>query len=75
MKNLSGPVARVHPGRTIDDGREDVKVSLNGHLLITIHEEGYKASGLTFDQAKEFGTNLVNLIAMTANVLGQPEEK
>lgn len=45
----------------VDDGREDVFLAVNGECFITVHEEGYKKMGMTYEQAKEFVTGLADL--------------
>jgi hypothetical protein len=46
----------------IKDGKEDVVLFANGRKLITIHEKGYKAVGMTFEQAKAIGMQIGEIL-------------
>ena len=52
----------------IDDGREDAVVSVNGERFITIHQEGYKKMGMTYDQAREFVIGLTDLFVISGTL-------
>lgn len=44
----------------LDDGKEDCLFKINGVLLITLHEEGYKALGLNYLQAQILAATIAN---------------
>ena len=46
----------------IDDGKEDGYISINGKLILTIHEDGYKSLGLTYEQIKVLAQFFVHYI-------------
>lgn len=50
------------------DGRQDVGIKINGHVFLTMPQEGYQALGLSYEQAKEAATNISALILATANI-------
>jgi hypothetical protein len=56
----------------VDDGKNDVNIKVNGELLIHIPEAGYRAVGLSFDQAKEFAKATSELIMACADLAAKP---
>lgn len=52
----------------IHDGREDAILFANGTRFITIHQEGYIKMGMTYAQAKEFVTSLVDLFVVSGKL-------
>lgn len=59
----------------IDDGREDAVIAIGGTRLITIHQEGYRELGLTYEQAKGFVMNLGKLLVAAGNGLSMDQPK
>jgi hypothetical protein len=51
MENTEAKTEITH--RHIDDGREDCGISINGLRLLTIHEEGRKLVGMSYEDAQE----------------------
>lgn len=46
----------------IADGKQDVGIKVNGHVLIHMPEEGYKSLGITYEQARGFVAGIGELI-------------
>jgi hypothetical protein len=55
--------------RFVNDGKRDVGISINGQQFLLMPEEGYRALGLTYEQAQEAIKTLGELMFVLANSL------
>ena len=44
---------------TVDDGRDDVIITVDGKEFIRINQDGYQSLGMSIEQAKEFAMLLI----------------